>query len=248
MAITAALGFHLWWDPFEWYISPIITVDYRIAPVQLKYIRFLKGSTLKNYSLKLVPYNHESTHIGDDLTLYRIRKNYPITRVNVSYAYTEVHLTLNDPLTGNEQNNAFRIGLLYRINGKKDYYSINEGEGDASLAKPTGIRAEYFVQYHLIRARGCLTWKNWTNIISLELRNRAQYQYPLFSTVTGNMEVSALGPKRVNTINFYIGYRYLKQRGPTLGFYVHAYYGINPYGQFRNQGDFKSIGCTVVIE
>lgn len=248
LAFTAALGFHLWWDPFEWYTSPILSVDYRIAPLQIKYIRFLRGRQLKNYSLKLVPYNHESTHIGDDLTLYRVKKNYPITRVNVSYAYSELHFTLNDPMAGNEQNHAFRAGLSYKLNRNKDYYSINEGEGDPGLAGLTGIRTEYFVQYHLIRAKGWLTWKNWTNVFSLELRNRARYQYPLFSTISGSMEMIEPGPSRANTVNLYLGYRYIKQKGPTLGFYLHGYYGINPYGQFRNQSDFRSMGLSIVLE
>ena len=247
-AFSSALAFHLFWDPFEPYTSPIITTDYRIAAISFKYIRFLEYNKIKNLSFKFTPYNHESTHIGDDLTLYRLGKKYPITRVNVSYEYCEFVFTVNDPNGSQEQNHSFRFGWQYRINGTDDYYIVYENEGDPSLVHPTGIKSEYYLQYNFLRTKGPLTWNKWKNILSFELRNRAQYQYPEFSTRNGYMENLPLGPSRAFTFNLYVGYRYAKIHGPSLGIYLHAYSGILPYGQFRNQADFKSIGLSLVLE
>lgn len=246
-ACSAVLSFHLFWDPLELSSSPILNTDYRLGAIWLKYIRFYKGSWLKNYSVKLSPINHESTHIGDDLTIYRIEKNYPITRVNVSYEFSEIDFTFNDPNGRFEQNHSLRFGWLYRIS-KGDYYSIGENDGDPSLAKPSGSRTEVFAAYNFIRSRGVLTWKKWRNVISAEWRNRVKYNYPLFTTVNGNVQSQDAGQGRVNHFALYFGYKLVKAKGPTIGMYLHAYTGLNPYGQFRNRRHFNSYGFTFIME
>ncbi|MCU0360924.1 MAG: hypothetical protein MUF75_09440 [Bacteroidia bacterium] len=246
-ACSAVFSFHLFWDPLELSKSPILNTDYRLGALWLKYIRFYEGSWLKNYSVKLSPINHESTHIGDDLTIYRIDQNYPITRVNVSYEYSEIDFTINDPNGSFEQNHSLRLGLLYRIN-KGDYYSINEKDGDPSLAKPSGSRTELFAGYNFIRSRGILTWKKWRNVISAEWRSRMKYNYPMFTTVNGIVHSEEVGQERVNHFALYFGYKHVKAKGPTIGMYLHAYTGLNPYGQFRNRSHFNSYGFTFIME
>lgn len=246
--ISSVLAFHLWWDPFEMSTSPILSTDYRANTVLFKYIRFLNGKLVRNFSLKVAPFNHESTHIGDDLTLYRIDKNYPITRVNVSYEYSELNLTLNDPNGETEQNHSLRLGWIYRLNGNEDYYSVNENEGDPNLVRKTGLTSEYYVQYNMIRSNGWLSFKKWKNVFSAEVRNRVRYQYPEFNTSNGGMEILYPSNKRAFTFNIYFGYKFVKPKGPTPGIYMHVYSGINPYGQFRNKGDFQGLGFTLVLE
>jgi hypothetical protein len=246
-ACSAVFSIHLFWDPLELSSSPILNTDYRLGALWLKYIRFFEGRRFKNISLKLSPFNHESTHIGDDLTIYRVDKNYPITRVNVSYEFSELDFTINDPNGSFEQNHSLRLGLLYRIN-KDDYYSINEKDGDPSLAKPSGSRTEVFAAYNFIRSKGPLTWKKWRNVISAEWRSRVKYNYPEFTTVNGSVQSRETGAARINHFNFYFGYKYVKLKGPTIGMYLHAYTGLNPYGQFRNRSNFNSYGFTFIME
>lgn len=246
-ALSAVLSFHLFWDPLELSSSPILNTDYRLGAIWLKYMRFYQGPWIKNISLKLSPVNHESTHIGDDLTIYRIDKSYPITRVNVSYEFSELDVTLNDPNGSFEQNHSFRLGLLYRIN-TGDYYSILEKDGDPSLSKPSGSRTEVFVGYNFIRSKGPLTWKKWRNVISTEWRNRARYNYPQFTSENGTVKSYAAGAGRINSFALYFGYKYVKQKGPTIGMYLNAYTGLNPFGQFRNRSNFQSYGFTFIME
>lgn len=228
--------------------SPILSTDYRVNSIVFKYIHFLQGKVIRNISLKLAPFNHESTHIGDDLTIYRINRNYPITRVNVSYEYSELALSLNDPAGNMEQNHSFRIGWIYRLNRKDDYYSVGENEGDPGLARATGLHSEYYVQYNLIRTRGWLTWKRWKNICSIELRNRVRYQYPEFNSKASGIDLSYPDSRRNYGLNLYLGYKFVKRKGPTPGIYFTAYSGLNPYGQFRNKARFQSMGISVVLE
>lgn len=246
-ALSAAFSFHLFWDPLELSKSPILNTDYRVGAIWLKYIRFYKGNWLKNYSIKLSPINHESTHIGDDLTIYRIDQNYPITRVNVSYEFSEINFTINDPNGSFEQNHSLRLGLLYRIS-KGDYYYINEKDGDPGLAQPSGSRTELFAAYNFIRSRGVLTWKKWRNVVSAEWRSRMRYNYPMFSSVNGSVQSEEVRQERVNHFALYFGYKYVKAKGPTIGMYLHAYNGLNPYGQFRNRSHFNSYGFTFIME
>ena len=246
--LNTVLSFHLWWDPLEVSTSPVLNTDYRFGSIQFKLIKFLENKTLKNISVKIAPFNHESTHIGDELTLYRIRKDYPITRVNVSYEYSEFHLTLNDPNGEFENNQSLRFGYIYRINGSQDYYTVSKNEGDSTLARPTGMKSEFYAEYNMTFKNKLTPFNKWITVFSFEFRNRARYNYPTYCTSSGNVNLTEIPDKRENTLNAYFGLKYIKKNSPTLGIYIHGYYGINPYGQFRNRYDFKSLGLSFILE
>jgi hypothetical protein len=246
--INSTISFHMWWDPLEISTSPILNTDYHFESIVLKYIHFLNGKRIKNLSLKFAPFNHESTHLGDELALYRSRKNYPITRVNVSYEYSEMNFTINDPCGLNKPNHSFRIGIKYRINGSQDYYTVSSKEGDSTLAVATGLKGEYYAEYNVIRNKGILTNRRWVNVFSIELRNRPMYNYPRYSSADGTMTKCGVGLKRCSSLNMYFGFKYIKPENHTLGIYLHLYTGQNPNGQFRNRTNFQSLGLTFVLE
>jgi len=97
MSISLPFRFNLWLDKFEEITAPVINTDYQIG-LEINYLRPVNSKSIKNLGIKFTPLMHESTHIGDEITIYRIKNNFPITRVNVSYEATEIAIQINDPL------------------------------------------------------------------------------------------------------------------------------------------------------
>jgi hypothetical protein len=89
---------------------------------------------VKNISFKLTPFAHESTHLGDELTIYGSQNIEQFYRVNVSYEYYELGLTINDPDTLSGNILSLKFGFMGFINHTKGYYSFAENEiGDRTF-------------------------------------------------------------------------------------------------------------------
>jgi hypothetical protein len=245
--ISAPVSFHLWWDPLEASTSPVLNTDYRFGTVNFKFIRYLENRSLKNISLKLAPFNHESTHIGDELTTFRKCENFPITRVNVSYEYSELQVTLNDPNGTFKENHSLRVGFMYRVNGSQDFYTMSSLDGDSTKITPTRLKSEFYCEYQWIRTKGILTGAGWINVMSIDLRSRIRYNYPTLSSAADSHGLNSL-KQRTNSVNIYYGWKYVHKGLSSVGFYIHAYAGINPNGQFRNQDGFRSLGLSLILE
>ena len=122
MSLSQTFSAHLWMDISERTTSPVINTDYRVAMPTFTFIhRFglpasngsmttRKSKFLKNYSMQICPFKHESTHIGDEMVLQRADKGYALRRVNVSYNYAEIDLTLNEPEDRYTETHTFRLG------------------------------------------------------------------------------------------------------------------------------------------
>ena len=56
---------------------------------------------------------------------------------------------------------------------------------------------------------------------------------------------------RANCYNLYWGWKFLPKDSHyinSVGLYLHGYYGIVPYGQFRNTGGYGYFGFSIVID
>jgi len=247
-SFSAPISFHLWWDPFEESTSPVLNTTYKFSPINFKYIKFYDRKMIKNVSFKIAPFNHESCHIGDELAMFSVDSGITITRINVSYAYTEMNLTLNDPNGSYEAGQSLRIGWKYRINGTEGFYTANVPDSDSILIPPSGPKAEFYVQYNLIRDKGFLTTSKWVNVVSAEVRSQIRYQYNELHAPNSKLFESTTTKTREFSVNAYMGWKYKRTESPSLGIYLHAYAGLNPYGQFRNHAGFKSIGVSFIID
>ncbi|MBR4547437.1 MAG: hypothetical protein IKO66_05275 [Paludibacteraceae bacterium] len=140
---------HLWMDLFEPVTSPIINTDYRIGMATATFIHRLNLKFVKNYSVAWSPLKHESTHIGDELQIRRVEQGYAIRRADVSYNYTELAVTLNEPEDRSLQCHTFRLGLMLLWSPDKGWYNILEsaGDGPVSLAHPRMSPWEAYFQY-----------------------------------------------------------------------------------------------------
>ncbi len=236
-AISFPVSFHMVWSPLEETTAPIINNDYRFG-ISFMGLKYLDNPFIRNISFKLTPFAHESTHLGDELTIYGIQSIQGFYRVNVSYEYYELGLTLNDPDTITTNLWSVRFGLMGLLNPKKGYYSFFPNEIGNKTVYPSKRWAEYYIDINYNKTSGFLTTKNWHPSFSVEFRNRVLYEYE-------KEEKS----RRLWTINAYIGYDYSpdkKNGAKSVGHYFRFYNGINPHGQLRNMM-YRFMGYALVL-
>ncbi|MGL4292007.1 MAG: hypothetical protein ACRCSQ_00270 [Bacteroidales bacterium] len=253
IGIDFPISFHLWLD-LKAQSAPVLNTDYRFAVGEIKVLKeFPKHKFLKNLSIRLAPYCHESTHIGDELTIRRAEAGFPITRVNVSYEYSELAVCLNDPNGSRKNNHALKFGLMLRNPTAKSWFRIYPNEGDSIYNHKMKNSTEFYAEYEWQRSTGWAVNDHILNVLSLELRNRAQYKYPVVKWDETLEQWYATSPEhnRAWCINAYYGWKFMPKFQwfyNSVGFYLNGYMGIVPYGQFRNTGGYRYLGFSIVIE
>ncbi len=249
--LTVPMFVEVWIDSFEELTAPLINTSYRVGAPEIGFIyRFKNQKHFKNIAVKFAPFKHESPHIGDELTIWRIEEGIPITRVNVSYNYTEFMVTLNDPDGTRERNHSVRAAIMILHNDGLGWYSILPEEGDITKVIPSHYPIEAYLQYQY-QTR---TSNNFQAIFSLEVRHRAPYNYPYY--VKNEQGEWLPGTEEPNiegfSINAFLGGRY---NLPTKNAYfskfgigLRVYHGMNPHGQFRSHPNFTQVGASIIFE
>ncbi len=119
MGISIPVSVHILEDMWEPITAAVIDVDYRFDTPTIKGVRHLNSNGwLKNISFSIITLMHECTHLGDEFALMIKQSGNPLTRVNVSYEFTQVQLTLNDALNQDTNNHSFRITGRYRVSNR----------------------------------------------------------------------------------------------------------------------------------
>ncbi len=247
----------IWLDMFERITAPVINTGYRFGAFDFGFIHRLDNPWhgIKNYAIKLSPMKHECTHLGDELTIKRLNDSLEITRVNVSYNYAELVLTINDPDGSLKKNHCFRFGFMLLHNFKGGWYNILPEEGDVEIVTPTDHPYEFYLQYQYQTN----TRKNFQGIASFELRNRPRYNYPFHYTKDDSDWFKDYYPndedfwgKSTWTINGFLGVRFNNPKSKAyfskIGAGLRGYMGINPYGQFRSVPMYNQWGFALIFE
>lgn len=236
------LSADLWLDLFERTTAPVINTDYRIGAPTTTFIHRTNKGFLRNYSIAWSPFKHESTHIGDELTLDHVDQGYALRRVNVSNNYTELAFTINEPEERLAACHTFRLGLMLLYSPKAGWYTVYETDGDASLLSKRISPWELYFQYQY---QSAASKHGFQAVASAEVRNRALYGY----TYNGD---GLQDERRVFTYNVFVGARYNTPHYD--GYFSHfawglrAYHGNCPHGQFRNLGNYSQIGISLIFE
>lgn len=236
-AISFPVSIHMIWAPFDKLTSPIINNDYRFG-LSFTGTSNLNNLYIKNLSFKVTPFAHESTHLGDELTISGFQEDSKFYRVNVSYEYYELGITVNDPEITEGNVLSCRAGFMGLLNPDKGYYSIFENEIGDTIFYQSKRWGEFYFACNYKKTDGILTTKRWKPNTSLELRNRIKYDF-------GKEEKE----ERQWCLNAYAGFNYLPEKNTSLasvGHYLRYYRGINPHGQLRN-GTATFIGYSVVL-
>jgi Protein of unknown function (DUF1207) len=252
-SISLSISANIWFDFLEKSTAPILNTDFRLGIGEMNYFRVLDWWILKNFSVKFIPLFHESTHLGDELTLFRSQDSLPITRVNVSYETAELALLFNDPNGIVDNNYALKLGVRWLWNPRKGWYTIRTEEGDTSKVIPSRRCIEGYVQYQGQNLDGFLSSKNAIQTFSLELRCRVLYGYPFYLSPNNSSnkweDISNL-EQYVLSVNALWGWKFALAEGEQshFGAYLRAYLGPNPHGQFRNIPFYNFFGLSLVYE
>ncbi len=236
-AVSAPVSIHMVWNPFEETTSPIINNDYRFGLSFTAY-KTLNHHFIKNLSFKITPFAHESCHLGDEITIYALQNNPDFYRINVSYEYYELGLTLNDPELLDENTLSCRVGFMGLIHPKEGYYSLSENEIGNNTLYLSHRWAEYYLQLNYKQTQGFASNDKWHPNLSVEFRNRIQYNYQ-----------EDVKEERKWCINAYIGYDYTPAKDgatKTIGHYLRVYNGVNPHGQLR-EGTSRFLAYSALI-
>lgn len=250
-SVSMPVSFSVWFDFLEERTAPILNTDYRYALVEFNYSRRLSNSFIKNIGIKFIPFFHESTHLGDELALMRVRDTIPTTRVNVSYESLELAFLINDVYGATEKNHALRLGAKFVLEPDKGYYHIDPLEVTPFFTVDRSERwIEPYVQYQYQNPDAFLSTERMMFLFSLDCNLRVSYGYPYFNCYDGVRHEVLNEEKYVLSTNMMVGYKFLKDTGEAskVGAYINAYYGINPHGQFRTIPRYPWIGLVCVYE
>ncbi|RLD42929.1 MAG: hypothetical protein DRI86_10865 [Bacteroidetes bacterium] len=254
LGLSLPVSIHVLEDMWEPITAAVVDVDYRFGSPRIRGIRYFDSNKyIKNISFSWLPIFHECTHLGDELVLAMADKDYPLKRVNVSYEYTELQITLNDADGSNETNHSFRVGGRYRISHRGyGWFGTESFAVDSTIVsfEQSTHRFEYNIEYQLQRSHGFLASKRIMNFFSLDISSRVKLGIPVFHKVDNAWVAKDKVEKSVLTINTYFGWKFFAKNKTThpIGLYFHLYRGINYWGQLRNQGNYGFFGIALTYE
>ncbi len=254
LGLSLPASIHVLEDMWEPVTAAVIDVDYRFGSPRIRGIRrFEPNSKVRNISFSWLPIFHECTHLGDELVLYLNSKDYPISRVNVSYEYTELQLTINDPDGSMDNNHAFRFGARYRISNRGyGWFSTESFAVDTNTVNfdQSTHRLEYNFEYEMQRSKGFLASKRAMNFFSIDLGSRVKLGIPVYHKVDGVWQAKDKKERNGFTVNAYFGWKFFAKNKTTrpLGVYFHYYRGVNIWGQLRNQGKYGFMGIAITYQ
>jgi len=261
LSITLPFWVEIWYDRFEWVTSPVINTAYRFGVPDINFIyrldsprHVLPRFNIYNWALRLSLLRHESTHLGDELTIFRRDRpeTFPITRVDVLTNYAELVFTLNDPDGQFRRNHGFRFGVLFNYNFRNGWYTVLESETSGAPGvypvASTWFPFEFFLQYQY---QSALFSHGFQVIASAEYRLRERYKYG-FSYSGGRSNSRIRNPPDLaNCFNFFLGIRHNNQSRnyfSKIGVGIRYYQGINPHGQFRSMPYYRQLGLVIIFE
>ena len=226
--IWAPVSFHMIED-FKDPSAPIINTDMRYGAMMKAQRGLSRGRAL---SFRIVPWAHESTHLGDEYSISAQRRRPDFERINVSYEYYEYGISYDTPTT------TLRHGGIGILPWKEDGYYSNhplEGEGDIEIpASRLNFEPSFGFEY-----RWPTEGTGRQVFVSADLRLKAIYNYQKASADVAEDQQWSL--------SLMIGK--MVQRGsggpatvPLRAIYFHLYHGVNPHGQFRSQRNYSFFG------
>ncbi|MDC1107249.1 DUF1207 domain-containing protein [Prolixibacteraceae bacterium] len=253
-SMSIPISFSVLFDFTESKTAPIINTDYRFALLELNMLRKFQGQHIKNISVKFIPFFHESTHIGDELTIYRQNNDFDIIRTNLSYESAKLSVMINDPCNKVERNHSFNVGCNMLLFGKNGWYSISEEEANlegslfnkgVSFGRVLSTRwFEGFLQYQYQNPDSKLALKNSMFIFSIDNSLRVGYDY---SKTTDQEKILYFQENNVYCVNTLCGWSFLNSQHQKSGvsLFLRAYHGLNYHGQFRNIHNYSFYGVSI---
>ena len=226
LGLWIPVSFHVIED-FKDTSNPIVDTDYRFGFMTKFQVALREDLRL---GLRFVPWNHESTHLGDEYTILA-SQDPAFERVNVSYEFWEYGVSFEgDGLLTDDDNWTVRHGGLAPWNDDGYYSNHLLGSEEATLTPSTkNYEPSAGFEYRFSEWRGRQLY------VSADVRNKLIYNYhqtpqnPEERQWSWNLQVGRALPSGTSGT-------------PLKQYFVQFYRGVNPYGQLRSQKDFWSVG------
>ncbi len=223
-------------DAFQQQTGPVVNSDYWLGTrVEAFYETGIRWPA--NLGLSIIPFFHESTHLGDEFALHWSQKDSYYYRINVSYEAWDLAICLDEYRGADTASFTLRLGCSGRWN-KDGYYPLpanSEFGASRTLADfhLSRGRTEYYLLIQTVVPKGFPAIRNWKFQGGLELRNRI-----LLSYFTAEKEA------RVWTVTGSVGWFHYPEswKGNGQGIYLKLLYGQNPHGQLREQYGYFTAG------
>ena len=211
--------------------APIVDTDYRYGFMT----KFQYGLTEESWlGIRLTPWAHESTHLGDEYTIIAQRDE-TFERVNPSFEYLEYGVSY-ERMFGKSMLTVRHGGI--NLHGDDGYYSDHLiGDPNPTLTpSEKNFEPSFGVE-----------WRGWQRgsreaFVSLDLRHKLAYK---FHRAAGEEETKHW------SYSLAIGRTVPEGTGniPLKDYFFYVYKGVNPFGQLREQKDFwfAGIGWTFGI-
>lgn len=228
------VSFHMIED-FKDSSSPIVDMDYRFGLMLKGQYALQLGKRTFRLGVRLVPWAHESTHLGDEYTTYAAQKP-GFELVNVGYEYREYGISMEgeDVLAKGHQF-VIRTGGISPWNDGGYYYTrLLSGVKDVLTPSLLNFEPSAGLEY---RFPGFLDRDLY---VSVDARHKLVYAYHQTAQNQERQQWSWSGQLGSS----------VKQGAPGVPIkqaFVQLYYGVNPYGQLRSQADYWSMGLGVVF-
>ena len=242
------LSFHMIEDMGKDPSNPILDTDYRFSGL-VKAQFGLADDTRWWSSAHLgakFQFGHESTHIGDEFTLGALRVHpASFLRVNVRLrGHYDVGGAFEPNLGRSAQYQLkFRVGDIWLWRPSDGWYSPDLLQPYGQFIRASKRNHEPYGQFELFRQE---PEGRWGLIFSADIRDRTVYQYTPAPDSAG---VNTEEPTEWSS-NIMVGVRQFRS-GPGLfgkltpTYYLRAYHGVNPNGQFRSQSNYSEFGFGV---
>jgi hypothetical protein len=224
------ISFHMIED-FGDVSNPIVDTDYRFGFM----LKFQKRFEKLRLGIRFVPWNHESTHLGDEYTIFA-SQDPAFERINVSYENWEYGVSIDgDALFSDGDNWKVRTGGR-KPWGEDGYYSDHLLGSDETTLTPSVANFEPSIglEYRFSE------WRERQVYVSVDTRYQTVYTY----------HQTAENPEqRQWSFNWQVGRAVPEGTGgvPLKQYFVQLYHGVNPYGQLRSQKDYWSAGIGFVF-
>ncbi len=231
---SGVLGNNVLVDLFGPPTAAVINTDYFFG-FRTGGIKYFDHPLVRNAGIMVVPYFHESAHLGDEFSLHGYQTVPGFKRINISYETWEVAAVINDPdtLIGNLISLTAGVQGLWKPN--EGYYFTDSLEVQGAYVPDCENRFEFYARLNLQRTSGLFCSPRWINILSAEVRNRAKLSYD-----------PSIPETRAWNYNVYFGWMLQTNNHKNPGLFLRYYSGIIPHGQFRNTGQFRFIGVSLV--
>lgn len=225
------VGFHMIED-FKDPSAPILNTDYRFG-LSVKFLRGLGDGW--SWGLKLQPFGHQSSHLGDEFSLAGRRRHRDFERINVSYEFWD--LALLAERQGDRHFLRAQLGVV-ELWGSRGFYTFDLSETGGRQVTPSKESLEPYLGLERLYPEA----QGWDWFMSADLRHRIVFDYHRASPQASE--------HRQLSVNLMVGLmkaRGTRERGVT-DFYLRFYRGVNPHGQFRSQRDYALIGIGLHVD